>query len=313
MNLAIITEVPEGKLFSRDYLKSVVRRLVRRERGPQAVMSSLLRGLFILGVDYSLNPKKEQLAQADAVWVNGSLDALRWAIKAKQRGAIKKLVAGPNLVILPSSNGHLVCAPEIDRYLVVSDWTYDAYLADCPELAGCLAIWPAGVDARLWSPAGIKQKTGRVLVYKKHADETLVVRFSNLLTRKGYEVVRLDYGKYNKGEYLKLLRSVDLMVYFTASESQGIALAEAWSVGVPTLVWNPQGLVAPLASRGIEIKMSAAPFLTDQTGAFFLGEEEFVKNLARLNDASVGYAPREYVLEQMTDEICAKKFLSLLN
>ena len=53
-----------------------------------------------------------------------------------------------------------------------------------------------------------------------------------------------------------------LAVFLSSSESQGIALAEAWSMNVPTFVWNPK----PKELNGRYFpSVDSAPYLTPET------------------------------------------------
>ena len=53
-------------------------------------------------------------------------------------------------------------------------------------------------------------------------------------------------------------------VFLSTFETQGIALAEAWSMDVPAIVWDPQGQ-AEWRGRTFTSR-SSAPFLTPATG-----------------------------------------------
>lgn len=89
------------------------------QRGPSAVLRSLMNGLKGEGVDFNYNPKNGKDV-GGVVIVLSHIEALREAIELKRSGKIKKLLAGPNLVNLPSDNLELVTHPLIDYYLVNS-------------------------------------------------------------------------------------------------------------------------------------------------------------------------------------------------
>jgi hypothetical protein len=99
-------------------------------------------------------------------------------------------------------------------------------------------------------------------------------------------------------------------VFLSTFESQGIALAEAWSMNVPTVVWDPQG-DAEWRNRHFK-SASSAPYLTAATGIS-------TRDLAGLQGA-IGQAlatldtfhPREWVLENMTDAVCSRKLYEVI-
>lgn len=314
MNISIITQTPKKPWLSKYYWKSLIRSAVGKSRGPQVVISSAMRGFAEIGISYSLNPVQETIFAADVVWANESLDALTWAIEMKKKGKIKKLIAGPNLVILPSDHDNIVCSGEIDKYLVVSNWTFDMYAADRPAIADHLEIWPAGVDASFWKPSERLDNKGKVIIYQKNAEIEILKKCRRILIESGYEIIEIRYGKYRRDEYLKKLQSAEFLVYFNDSESQGIALAECWSADVPTFVWN-QGTIIINEGKSTQksFKCSSAPYLSESTGLFFKDEADFAEILKNINNIKLNFQPRQWVLSNMTDKICAEKLIAIIN
>jgi hypothetical protein len=79
---------------------------------------------------------------------------------------------------------------------------------------------------------------------------------------------------------------------------------------VPTVVWDPQG---DAEWRGRTFKArSSAPFLTPATGAVF----RTIDDLASVLQVTLGrlteFQPRRWVLQQMTDAVCADQLYTLI-
>lgn len=273
-------------------------------RGPQAVAASLRRGLTALGRPFELDPPRPA---PGAVGVLSSVDALREAIEWRRAGTAARLVAGPNLVVLPSDARELLTAPEVDLCVVPSEWVKELYEDDLPELRGRVAVWPAGVDAAFWSPDGPPER--RALIYRKllpghhNATDADLAAARAALERAGYAVEELTYGTFTLDAYREALRRAELLVFFSPTESQGLALVEAWATGVPTLVWD----CGRLDYQGRTFRTSSAPYLSERTGAAFAD----AAGLDALLAAERSYEPREWVLEHMTDEICAAAYWEL--
>jgi hypothetical protein len=276
------------------------------------VASSLTRGLQQLGTEFGLNPRR--LQGAETLGVLSGLDALAEGLELRRRGEVGRLIAGPNLVVLPSDAAELMSAPEIDWCVVPSQWVKELYERDLPDLAGRVAIWPAGVDAAYWSP-GRERERGRprALVFRKfapgqtNAPEAEVQEACAHLRANGFATTTLSYGRFDRRTYRRALRASDLAVYFGTSESQGIALVEAWSAGVPTLVRRCESL----SYRNRSFPCSAAPYLTGSTGALFSDAAELGSLLESWGELSAGFDPRGWVLGNMTDEISARSYLAL--
>lgn len=319
--LTILTDpLPIG----RDFLPEPARRIARvikyifkkrsfashsRFRGHFAVTRSLVEGLEKIGVDFNYNPTT--LSQlADTVIVLAGVRTLRQAIRLKQEGRISKLFAGPNIVHFSSDFGSILASPEVDAVITPCGWVTENYVTDNPSLLGRIFAWPAGVDTAFWKPdAGIKRE--RILIFDKLPpmdDPERIQPFVDYLQDQGWTVDVLERrrGKvgYTHERYLQLLQHTCLMVGFTGgSESQGIAWAEAWTADVPTLLWrNTQQIL-----HGRLLRVSTAPYLCEQNGLFFDDLEQFKQQFAHWQEHRAQFAPRGWVLENMSDDVCARQ------
>jgi hypothetical protein len=276
-------------------------------RGHFAVTRSLIEGLQKNNISFNYNPySANQLA--DSVIVLAGIKTLQQAIRLKKKGKIKKLLAGPNIVNFSSDYDYIVASPEIDYYIVNSKWTLDLYLAECKALQGRCIIWPAGVNTNYWRPdPKIDRKS--ILIFEKQNKGPVgpVSPYADYLRGLGWPVKVLQYGTFTHDQYLHMLQNSCLMLGFVIDESQGIAWAEAWSVDVPTLIWENNSNV----SKGRSYKSSTAPFLCDQNGLFFKEFEDFKTQFNYWVTHKEQFSPREWTLQNMSDEICAAKLYKL--
>ena len=281
-------------------------------RGPEAVAASLTRGLRTLERRYTLNARRLEEFQG-SVGVLSDLDALGKAIAWKRASHCRRLIAGPNLVVLPSDAPALLTAPEVDLCLVPSNWVKRLYEEDAPDLRGRIAVWPAGVDTGRFSPGPKRPGQRRALVYLKQLAGQPSVSPSELaagtaaLRRWGFVVTELRYGKYTPDDYREALRQTDVLVFFSPSESQCLALVEAWSTDVPSLVWA----CGRLNYRGRTYRSSSAPYLSSSTGAEFADVEALERMLERWDELRPTFMPRDWVVEHMSDEIAARAYWEL--
>jgi len=285
----------------------VLRDIMRRPNyGPSAVARNLVKGLEKIGANFNYNPAGLKDV-GETVVVLSDLYALSQAIQWKREGRIKRLLAGPNLVILPSDCKELITVKEIDIYLVNSNWTYQMYITDAPELLGRCVAWPTGVDIDFWTPKTNHLNSKQILIFQKNGPSDLTDSCKKLIKSLGYNVIEIVYGKYKPSEYLQKLHTAEMEVFFSKSESQGIALLEAWAANVPTLVWN-RGY---MTYKGRDWTASSAPYLSDETGLFFRDFETFESAFIRWEKTKDNFNARKWVLENMSDEISAKKLYEL--
>ena len=246
---------------------------------------------------------------AEVVVVLSGLRALEQAIHWKRTGRIRLLLAGPNLLVFPSEAKSLIAAPEVDICVTPSQWVSEMYIEDCPELRGRCASWPAGVNTDFWKPAYEHRRDSQVLIFEKQSNDLIdpISTYISLLKRQGYQVEVIVYGKYSREQYLEKLRQSWLMVGVGTHESQGIAWTEAWSTDVPTLLWFQD----QDTYKGRIFASSTAPYLSAKTGLFFSSLAEFEVVLAQWESSRQEFEPRQWVLDNMSDEVCARQLCDL--
>lgn len=309
MSLIILTKSPKANLLSGETIKPLVKRMLGHVRGPGAVVASLLRGLDELKIKYLYNPDGKNINPEDIVWVNESLDALRWAIAAKQQGKIKALYAGPNLVIAPPESDGIINDPAIDKIIFPSQWTKDFYVSFDPAFLEKIEICPAGVAL----PKGeLLAERDSVIIYdKQSSDPGLIELVKSHLAKKQIKFVEVSYGHFNQNQYFDMLHRAKAMIYLSDSESQGLALQEAWIRDVPTLVWN-RGYMEYNNYRWDSEKISA-PYLVPSAGDFFQDKNDFESCFFDFWQNLHSFSPSAYALSHLTDVICTKQLLNIIN
>jgi hypothetical protein len=278
--------------------------------GHFAVTRSLLDGLNSINQEFIYNPKKDAQFTEYCV-VLSDYNALAKAIDMKRKGRIKVLLAGPNLFVLPTDSKGLISEPEIDYCLVPSVWVLNKYIQTEPKLTSRIKIWPAGVDLLDWPMNHINHNHLRkVLLYIKSPSlMSNAQKYESMLRSNLVTVVKIIYGEYTSAEYKKMLSDVDLCIFFSTAESQGIALLESWASNVPTWVWEGGFWTS---TRGDVYPSSAAPYLNELTGNSFSSAEEFSDLLNSWEHLSKKYSSRAWVRKNMTDQICAQNLLNIL-
>jgi hypothetical protein len=300
---------PWAERLARDLAAATVFRR-HRHAGPAAVAASLRRGLRAIGVAVRWNPPRPPVGATVAVLSDPA--ALRRAIAWKREGRIARLLAGPNLVVMPGDHGGILTVPEIDLVVVPAAWTAQLYAERAPSLVGRLATWAAGVDADAFRPPP-GPRPRRALVYRKdlpgpeNAPDALVADAERALADAGWQIARIAYGDHTRAEFRRRLSASGLLVFFSPTESQGIALHEAWAMDVPALVWDHG--VAVIGSE--RLATSSAPTLTARTGAFFADAAQLAERLAALDAGAWQPDPRAWTEQHGTDAVAAEAFLSL--
>src|SRR5262249_61038441 len=137
-----------------------------------------------------------------------------------------------------------------------------------PDVVSKSRVCPCGVDVDIWKPIANAPKT-TALVYWKSGPLAFCEGAEAIARAHGLEPFRVatthgDHARFTAAEYRRRLGKSAIAIFISSFETQGIALAEAWSMNVPTLAWDPRGQ-AVWASRSFQ-SGSSCPYLTATTG-----------------------------------------------
>lgn len=272
--------------------------------GHQDVIDSFLRGSAAYqDVEIRVNPSRK-LAEGSVVYVPSGWKALRDAIALKRAGKIAKLITGPVGDHIDDYNS-IILDESIDVCVVPCQW----YKEKCEQEAVSknlrfdnIRVWPVGVDHERWTPLNAKLdvQAGKALIYIKGRGASVLALVEDAVRSSGIEYQKIFCGSHVPDDYKAKLEWCDFVIYLGYSETQGLALAQAWAMNRPTLVYEPD----TITSLGLE----AAPYLTSDTGKRWKNVEE----LKLLLHDMPAFSPRRWVLEHQTNAIAFGNFLRIV-
>ncbi|MBE9008229.1 glycosyltransferase [Fortiea sp. LEGE XX443] len=300
------------------YLRPLIRRLVRgapRPGGVDKVFINLCLGLEKLGIQYEVNVPFKQLKDGDRV---GILGRGRNCLKGYNKS--NPIVAGIGLMTHPSEWPTLCEEYPVVRYLQHSDWANEVYK---PYFGDRCSIWPVGIDTDFWKNAPDKNRPVDFLIYNKirwnyeQYEINLLEPIRQRLKQEGLTFGELRYGYYNPQDYRDALNNCRAMIFLCEHESQGLAYQECLATGVPILAWDQGECLDPNRfSWGMpHITATSVPYWDECCGVKFKDISEFSSKLDEFIEKLEyhNFAPREYILKNLTLESCAKKYLRILN
>ena len=304
-------------IFGDRYPRSLIRRIIRgkpRAGGIDKVFINLCLGLEKLGIPYEVNLPFQKLRDSDKVAILG-----RGTSCLKGYNKPNPIVAGIGLMTHPSEWPDLCKEYPVVRYLQHSDWANEVYK---PYFGDACTIWPVGINTDAWQPV-TKEKSVDFLIYNKirwecdELNDKLVTPIKELLTQKEISFEELKYGYYKPEDYKKALSRSRAMIFLCEHESQGIAYQECLSSDIPILAWDSQECLDPKRfTWGMPyIKATSVPYWDNRCGVKFKDISEFPTKLEEFLDKlnSQKLAPRDYILDNLTLEKCAKHFVEIVN
>ncbi|WP_278548768.1 hypothetical protein [Cloacibacillus evryensis] len=274
--------------------------------GHQDVVDSFIKGAkFFPDVELLINPSRKD-AKGSVLYVPSSWRTLRDAIILRRSGWAEKLIAGP-LICLEHIDeyGAIITDPAIDLYLLASRWVENVYHDEAAQkhlILNDTAVWAAGVDHEVWTPQNKEPSDTlkNVLVYVKGQGKTMYQATLDMLNLYEKETKTLFCGTHTPTDYKKMLEWSDFVICLGGSETQGLALAQAWSMNRQTLVYESDFIR--------KNKRNAAPYITEHTGKKWSDISELDECLASLRKLT----PRDWIIENQTNKIAFGKFLDIV-
>lgn len=269
----------------------------QNQRGPGKVINNLLAGLNKLHVNYTFNQppipgtKKVSLSRHNVMNTH-----------------LRDLYIGPNICVLPIDNP-MVMGQQYKKFIVNSNWTYDAYNKWLPKEK--LAIWAVGIDTDLFSDKSEHEKTNDCLIYLKNRPKEQLEHVKKFLEERGQTYQVIQYGHYKEAQFIKTIENSRYSIVIDNCESQGIALEEMMSCNIPLLVWDVQFWFD--RGEALKVHASSVPYWDSRCGEKFYTVDELEETYNIFIENLETYKPREYVIENFTLERGAQSLLNIVN
>jgi hypothetical protein len=317
LNLFYLEPDVDRWLWFDRYPRRIVRRLLRgksRPSGHGRTFLNLCAGLNRIRVPYRLNDfsfaRKHSKALVCIVGKSFLLDKIEWE---------NPILFGPCGYSHPVDDPQLPERLPVKRVLVYGPWEKEM----CePYWGKTVEFWPVGIDTDMWQPSPDKGKTVDVLIYDKvrwkhDSYETDLIRpIRTLLRKSGRSYLEMRYGCYREEEFRLALTRCRVMIFLCEHETQGIAYQQALSCGVPIFAWDRRGPwqdPSYYPHKVIFSPVTSVPYWDERCGDRFSGLAEFEARWPLFwDDAQRGrFVPRDYVLENLTLEKCARDYVKI--
>lgn len=278
--------------------------------GPGKVLDNLIKGLRKINHPYVVN---RGLDTTPFLWVHSDFSPL---MELPTEGVFS--VLGPNLAVLPRDlPGRRRFAHSV--YVHPSEWAAQVWVEEgfdrCP-----LRVWPVGIDTEQFTARTSPARGAPILLYHKRRSASDLAFVQNILNERGIGFETLAYGHYSQDEYIDKLRSHAFVLWLGRHESQGIALQEALAMGVPVLVADALSVFDEQpAAKGLfperlrSFRTTCAPYFDSRCGLVVDDLNMLGEALVKMRSMLGTFCPRDYVLQNLTLEKQAMRFVDLFS
>jgi len=224
-----------------------------------------------------------------------------------------KFIFGPHFSIFPDYKLEKIKGPKV-VYNLLSDSIINIWklFPICENLK--LMPVPFGIETSKFINNKSINERKQVFIYFKERDINELKIIQNYMDSKNINYKLFNYGeKYSEDDYLNFLKEAKYGIWIGRHESQGFALQEALSCDVPLLVWNVKSMNQQYGSNYGEFEATTIPYWDNKCGEYFYDFEEFEILHSKLLNNIENYKPREFILENLSMEVCENKLIELIN
>ena len=233
-------------------------------------------------------------------------------------------IFGPHFFVFPCDNNKLELISQTNDnqiikkntvYNTLSDWNYHIHCSFKETRNIKLIKLPFGVDTEKFiSDVPFENRTEVFVYYKQRQPEELQY-ILHFLNSKNITYRIFDYtSRYSEEEYLQHLQNSKYGIWVGRHESQGFALEEALSCNVPLCVWSVQNMAQEQGVRYFPYPATSASYWDSRCGEIFYAPNDFnaIFDKFLLNVSNGNYSPREFIMENLSIDICEKRLIDLI-
>ena len=224
----------------------------------------------------------------------------------------KNFIFGPHFSVFP--NKKLLYINNVHKnsiYIQPSDWARDTWNNMTANKYINIKTFAFPVNVEKFNDT--EQTRDSVFIYYKRRTPEELQYIEKFLKDKNIEYRIFDYIKrYDELDYLSYLQKSKYGIILDAHESQGFAIEEALSCNVPLLVWNTKDMSQEYGGNYPKIPCTTIPYWDERCGEYFYEQDKFIETYNTFIEKLETYKPREYILENLTTEVCSKKFKELI-
>jgi hypothetical protein len=267
--------------------------------GPHKVVNNLIKSLDQENIDYAINEEKYEhnfLVQYDAT-----------AHEKHSKIEQDTTIIGPQVWLFDGYGQFLIENQNYYKKIIApSQWVKDKFINKFNLPEDKVAVWPVGIEEF----NNKREINYDCLIYFKRRDQSELDAVKKFLVDNGFSYRMVEYGTYGEDGFKQLVNSAKFCFLINGTESQGIAVQEIMSMGVPIIAWDIKEWLDQ--GEAYRVPATSVPFWDERCGEKFFTvdkmRETFDNFYARINN----YNPKDYVHDNLSFKSSVNTLLDIL-
>ena len=267
--------------------------------GPHKVVDNLIKSLDQEKIDYAINEEKYEhnfLVQYDAT-----------AHEKHSKIEQDTTIIGPQVWMFDGYGQFLIENQNYYKKIIApSEWVKNKFITKFNLPEDKLAVWPVGIEEF----DNIREPNYDCLIYFKRRDQSELDAVKKFLVSNGLSYRMVEYGTYGEDGFKQLVNSAKFCFLINGTESQGIAVQEIMSMGVPIIAWDIKEWLDQ--GEAYRVPATSIPYWDERCGEVFFNIEELEVTFSKFYATLDQYDPKAFIKDNLSFECSVKTLLDIL-
>ena len=267
--------------------------------GPHKVVDNLIKSLDQQKIDYAINEEKYEhnfLVQYDAT-----------AHEKHSKIEQDTTIIGPQVWMFDGYGQFLIENQNYYKKIIApSDWVKNKFITKFNLPEDKLAVWPVGIEEF----DNVREPNYDCLIYFKRRDQSELEVVKKFLVNKGLSYRMVEYGTYGEDGFKQLVNSAKFCFLINGTESQGIAVQEIMSMGVPIIAWDIKEWLDQ--GEAYRVPATSIPYWDERCGEVFFNIDDLEVTFSKFYATLDQYDPKAFIKDNLSFECSVKTLLDIL-
>jgi len=267
--------------------------------GPHKVVDNLIKSLDQEKIDYAINEEKYEhnfLVQYDAT-----------AHEKHSRIEQDTTIIGPQVWMFDGYGQFLIENQNYYKKIIApSEWVKNKFITKFNLPEDKLAVWPVGIEEF----NNIREPNYDCLIYFKRREQKELDAVKQFLDNKNLSYKMVEYGGYGEDGFKQLVNSAKFCFLINGTESQGIAVQEIMSMGVPIIAWDIKEWLDQ--GEAYRVPATSIPYWDERCGEVFFNIDDLEVTFSKFYATLDQYDPKAFIKDNLSFECSVKTLLDIL-
>ena len=268
--------------------------------GPHKVVDNLIKSLEQEKIDYAINEEKYEhnfLVQYDAT-----------AHEKHSKIEQDTTIIGPQVWMFDGYGQFLIENQNYYKKIIApSEWVKNKFITKFNLPEDKLAVWPVGIEEF----DNIREVNYDCLIYFKRRDQSELDTVKKFLVSNGLSYRMVEYGTYGEDGFKQLVNSAKFCFLINGTESQGIAVQEIMSMGVPIIAWDIKEWLDQ--GEAYRVPATSIPYWDERCGEVFFNKDELEETFSKFYATINEYDPKSFIRDNLSFSKTVEQLMEIFN